>query len=224
MISRINRILSIIILLGILLGSALLVQISLSYLNFDPHYDFLETKQFIYHIRIWRWSFYVHVFLSFLLLLGGIIQFLPFILRKFPRVHRISGYIYFIVLIFLSGPAALIMSLYANGGIWAQISFTTLSIVWIGSTILAYIYVRKKNYLKHGNWLLRSYALTLSAITLRLYSFLIAHFHIDLSPKETYVLISYINWIPNLLIAEILIRRGYVKSLLNAWTQSTKDA
>jgi hypothetical protein len=106
------------------------------------------------------------------------------------------------------------MSFYANGGYPAQIGFVILSILWLSSSALSLYYVKNKNFEKHGNYLLRSYALTLSAITLRFYAFLFDYFNVNLGPVETYILVSYLGWIPNLILAEILIKRGFIRSML----------
>ena len=200
---------------GILYASYLLILLALPYVNFEANVDFLRTKQLIYHIDTWRWSFYIHVFTSPLVILTGLIQFSPALIRKSPNIHRISGKIYLIVLVFITGPAAFVMSLYANGSYPAQVSFTLLSVLWVFFGIAGYWFIRKKNFLKHSNFLLRSYALTLSAVTLRLYAYLFDLFNLDTGgPIETYILLSYLSWIPNLLFAEILIRLGYTHTLL----------
>ncbi|MGB1120659.1 MAG: DUF2306 domain-containing protein, partial [Saprospiraceae bacterium] len=97
---------------------------------------------------------------------------------------------------------------YANGGILGQIAFTTLSILWITFTYLAYHYIRKGNVFKHGKWMFRSFALSLSAVTLRLLMFLIGilPFYVDF--EIVYVINGWLSWTLNLGITEILIRKG----------------
>lgn len=201
--------------IGILYASYLLLLLSLPYLEMRRGVDFLKTKQLIYHIKHWRYSFYIHVFTSILIITSGLFQFSKTILTNYTRIHRISGTIYLVTTLLISGPAALVMSFYANGGYPAQVSFVILSILWLGSTFLAYYFVRKKNYEAHGKWMVRSYALTLSAVSLRLYSYLFNVFYFTMDPVDLYILLSWMSWIPNLIVAEILIRRGLVKRLLN---------
>lgn len=200
--------------IGILYASYLLLLLSLPYLEMRRGIDFLKTKQFIYHIKHWRYSFYIHVFTSILIITSGLFQFSKTILSSYPKVHRISGFIYLAVTLLISGPAALVMSFYANGGYPAQMSFVILSILWIGSTFLAYRYVRKKDYQRHGKWMVRSYALTLSAVSLRLYSYLFDVFHLRMDPIDLYILLSWLSWTLNLVVAEIFIRRGLINRLL----------
>jgi len=106
------------------------------------------------------------------------------------------------------------MSFYANGGRVAQISFVTLTLCWILFTWIAFQRAKKGNYTSHVQWMLRSYALTLSAVTLRFYAYLFDFFNVNIPPRETYILISYLSWIPNLLFVQLLIQLKYVKYLL----------
>lgn len=198
----------------ILYASYLLILLSLPYLAFERGVDFLATKELIYHLDWWRISFYVHVFSSPFVIVSGLIQFIPYFILKAKKVHKFSGYIYLVFVLFLAGPSGLLISLYANGGYPTQISFTLLSILWIGFTLIAFLYLPKKNWKKHSDWMTRSYALTLSAVTLRLYAYLFDVFRVDLGPIETYQLISILSWPPNLLMSEILIYFGFTERLL----------
>lgn len=203
--------------IGIIYASYLLLLLSLPYLEIRRGIDFLKTKQLIYHIKHWKYSFYIHVFSSILVITSGLFQFSKTVLNKYTKLHRISGFIYLVTTLLISGPAALVMSFYANGGYPAQISFVILSILWLGSTFLAYYYVRKKDYVTHGKWMTRSYALTLSAVSLRLYAYLFDVFHFAMHPVDLYILISWMSWIPNLIVAEIFIRRGLIRRLLEKY-------
>lgn len=205
---------NLLVFLAIAYASYLLVLLSLPYVHFERNVDFLKTKQLIYHLKYWRASFYIHVFTSPIVIISGLFQFNRWILKNYARIHRISGYAYIVTVLFITGPAAFIMSLWANGGRIAQFSFVLLSILWIFFTYLAYYHVKKGSIDRHAKWMLRSYALTLSAVTLRFYAYLFDVFNLDIGPKETYILLAYIAWIPNLLIAELLIKLGYVQYLL----------
>lgn len=192
---------------GILYATWLLIRLSIPYLAFDRYTDFLITKQRVYHIRSWRFSFYTHVFISFVVMITGLLQFSWYLVKKYPGLHRRSGTIYAGVVLFVSGPSGLVMSFYANGGLPARISFVLLSLLWLLTTALGWYYARRQKWLQHGAMMLRSYALTLSAVSLRLYAYLIDVFNIPLRPLTTYILIAWLSWTLNLLIAELIIRR-----------------
>ena len=198
----------------IIYASYLMTLIALPHLSFTSGVDFLSTKQHIYHITSWRWSFYIHIFSAIPVLFFGAFQFSGYLLRKYPRLHKTTGAIYIIVLLTVAAPSGLIMSFYANGGVIAQIGFVIMSILWIVTTLMSVYHLRKKNYVHHGKWMLRSYALTLAAITLRVYGYLFDALKFQLPPKETYILLSYVSWIPNLILAEILIRRGVIERII----------
>ena len=200
--------------IAILYASYLLILLSLPYIHFERDVEFLETKQLIYHIKWWRYSFYIHVFSSPVVILSGLFQFNRWMIHNKPKLHRILGYVYITSVLLISAPSALIMAFYANGGRVAQISFVALTVCWILCTWIAYKKARKGDYLSHVNWMLRSYALTLSAVTLRFYAYLFDVLNVPLPPRETYILLSYLSWIPNLFIVQLMIWLNYPRYLL----------
>lgn len=205
--------------LAILYASYLLILLSLPYIHFQPNVEFLGTKQLIYHIDLWRISFYIHVFTSPIVILSGLLQFNRWILNKRPKIHRGLGYAYIATVLLISGPSALVMSFYANGGRVAQTSFVLLTFFWIITTLLSFLKAKKGDYLSHTKWNIRSYALTLSAVTLRFYAYVFDVLEIRMGPKETYILLAYLSWIPNLMIAEVLIIAKYPQFLLKTILQ-----
>jgi hypothetical protein len=177
------------------------------YFSFRYDIDFLLTKQLILHIVSWRVAFYTHISSSLFVLFFGVFQFTkPFLLKR-PKLHRVIGKAYVLLVLLLSAPSGLIMAFYANGGIWAKTSFILVSLLWWYFTFVAYRAAVKGNFKSHKANMYRSYALTLSAITLRTYVFLLPGF-LNLHGKEMYTLVSWLSWVPNLLFAEILIRQA----------------
>jgi uncharacterized membrane protein len=183
-----------------------MLKLSLPYIAMKPGVDFLSSKQLIYHVDSWRISFYLHVFVSILVLVSGFTQFSKYIRINYPKIHRWFGMVHFAILLGFSAPSALVMSFYANGGTWSKCSFILLSLLWIFTTIMSLFFLRKGNYQQHSNWMVRSYALTLSAISLRLYVWLLDIFKIDIHPIHAYILVSWSSWVLNLLIAELVIK------------------
>lgn len=200
--------------LAILYAGWLMLQLTLPYLALKPGVDFLQTKIFIYHILHWRLSFYIHVFTGIFALVAGLLQFSGYIIQWHPKIHRVCGYIYVVNVLLITGPAALVMSFYANGGWPARISFILQSVAWLVCTALALWKIMKRQFSAHGAWMLRSYSLTLAALTLRSYAALLSLAGSDLRPVDKYILIAWVSWIPNLLVAELLIRQGFIKRLL----------
>lgn len=199
----------------LLYATWLLALLSVPYLQVESGIEFLQTKQLIYHIDLWRWSFYTHVFSSVFVLLAGIPQFIPSLIAK-KSFHRISGFLYFSILLLLAGPSGMVMSFYANGGSIAQFGFVSLSILWLLTTLLSLYHLKQTSYLLHAQWITRSYALTLAAITLRFYGFLFDYFKLDFHPVDTYRFLAFASWVPNLILAEILIQFGLIQNLLSS--------
>ena len=138
---------------------------------FHTDIDFLLTKQDVLHITAWRWAFYVHISTSLVTLLCGFTQFSRTILRQYTTLHRFVGTAYVFIILGFSAPSGFIMAFYANGGWRCQAAFLLLSVFWWVHTFLAYYFARQHNYAKHAAYMLRSYALTWSAVTLRLLQF-----------------------------------------------------
>ena len=201
----------------LLYASYLLIILSLPYVYFEKNVDFLATKQLIYHIKIWRISFYIHVFSSPIIILSGLFQFNKKLLQKKPTVHRILGKIYISTVLFVSGPTAFIMGLYANGGRITQASFVILSLLWILFTYLSYQRIKASKVEAHVKWAIRSYALTLSAVTLRFYAYLFDIFNVEIPPREAYTILAYISWIPNLIVVEFYFRTKWFKQYISTF-------
>jgi hypothetical protein len=197
---------------GLALATYLMFRLSVPYVSFQKNIDFLATKQNVYHIDYWRYAFYAHVFTSILVLPAGFTQFTKVFFRR--GLHRKLGMVYILTVLFISAPTGLLMGLHANGGLGAKASFVLLSTVWFITTLLALITAKKKRFIDHGEWMLYSYALTLSAITFRLLALGFDLFDIRVRPQEVYVTIAWLSWVPNILIAHLLIKMGYIKALL----------
>lgn len=182
----------------------LMWQITIPYLKGNYYVGFLLTKQHILYVDVWRYAFYAHITFSLPVLLFGFLQLSEQLRLKFPKGHHFIGKFYIGIVILISAPSGFIMGIYANGGLPAKSSFILLSILWWFFTFRAYKSIRLGQVEKHRAYVYRSFALTLSAITLRTYVYLIPKF-ILIRGHELYVLVSWLSWIPNLLIAELII-------------------
>lgn len=184
--------------------SFLMLRIIFLYIPVQNDVAFLQLKQSYIHITEWRIAFFVHVFSSLFALLAGFTQFSKWILKNKPAWHRAMGYSYVINVLMITGPAGLLMSFYANGGISSRIAFVLLSVLWIGFTAIALYKAVKKDFKAHRIFMIRSFALTLSAVTLRVWKVLLANYT-DIPPMDRYRIIAWLGWTLNLLVAEWII-------------------
>ncbi|WP_333808418.1 DUF2306 domain-containing protein [Flavobacterium sp.] len=198
--------------IGYIYFSYLLLLITLQYIPYHTDVAFLRIKQEVIVLNHYKIAFFTHVYTSIFLMVFGAIQFSNYIQKKHIKLHRISGGFYVGILLLLSGPSGLVMSYYANGGLLAQVSFLLLSTFWILFTFLSFYFILKKQIIKHQKFAIRSFALTLSAISLRLFKYLLVFFFEPL-PMDAYRIAAWSGWIFNLLVAELII---YYKFLRNS--------
>jgi len=176
------------------------------YIPMQDNIGFLKFKQDYIHIIPWKIAFYTHVFSVIFALLAGFTQFSNFILKEHRNIHRMMGRIYAYDILIINFPAALIMAIYANGQLPGKTAFVILDCLWFWFTYKAIIEIRRKNIKAHKEYMIRSYALTLSAVTLRTWKIIILSF-VYVDPLHLYMIDAWMGFVPNLLFAEWLIRR-----------------
>lgn len=183
----------------------LMGEITFEYWPFRTDVGFMLIKQHYLGIKHWEVAFWVHVFSSMFALVAGFTQFSRMLLRRAPKLHRGMGKLYVINVLLITGPAGLVMSVYANGGWTSKLAFLVLSLLWWFTTFEGWRTAHRKRWLAHRDWMIRSYALTLSAITLRCWKYLIAT-NFEMPPMDMYRLVAWLGFVPNLLVAEWIVR------------------
>jgi hypothetical protein len=187
----------------------LMLKITLEYIPFNPDVSFLMIKQTEVQDRPEYLSFfYTHVYTSIFVLLSGFLA----ILRKnfgIKNFHRNIGKVYIFLILILAAPSGIYMGFFANGGFLSKISFIILGSLWWFTTYKAYQLARQKRFKEHKQWMWRSFALTLSALTLRIWKVIIVYlFHPN--PMDVYQIIAWLGWIPNILLIEYLIAKKHI--------------
>ena len=203
-----NRFSQLIIILVFGYLSWLMLKICLNYFPWSDSTNFLVLKQDVVHSQPWRFAFQTHVITSSLVLLAGFTQFSHSIRNNTPRLHRYAGWLYIIATLGAALPSGFILAISANGGLSTQICFVILGLLWGTSTLFALYYAFEKKWLAHRNWMIRSFALALSALSLRTWK--LALYQIQpywdwLTPIHIYQLEAWLGWTINLFIAELII-------------------
>ena len=187
-----------------------MIEISLQYIPYHTDVAFLRIKQDYIGMWYYRLAFFTHAYFAILVLPAGLTQFSTNIRKQYSAIHRWSGWIYAIAILLLVAPSGLVLGIYANGGWSSQIGFCLLAILWFYFTWMAIISVRKKDFEAHRRFMLRSFALTLSAITLRIWKVvLVALF--QPKPMDLYRWVAWLGWVVNLIIIELIIFKYYQK-------------
>jgi hypothetical protein len=183
----------------------LMLNITLKYIPFDSNTAFLQIKQTeVNGIKPYLFIFYIHVYSAIFSLLAGFTQFNSKLLKNYPVIHKTIGKLYVFAVLFLAAPSGFFIGLFANGGFYSKVSFLTLSLLWFYFTLKGFLMVKSKIINLHKKFMLRSFALAFSAITLRLWKVILVYLF-QPSPMDLYQIVSWLGWIPNLLLIELYI-------------------
>ncbi len=187
-------------------GTFLMLRIVAEHFTLEPDVGFLKVKQEYIQNNVWRTAFYIHVFTAVLTLLAGFTQFSSYILKEHKTLHRLMGKVYVFNVLFINFPAGMLMAFYANGYLPTRIAFIILDSLWFWFTLKAFLEIKKGNVKAHKEFMMRSYALTFSAITLRTWKAVLSGLFV-IAPVTLYMIDAWIGFVPNLLLAEWLIRK-----------------
>ncbi|WP_294132679.1 DUF2306 domain-containing protein [Pseudohongiella sp.] len=140
-----------------------------------------------------------------IVLLAGASQFHKGWRTRYPRLHRWLGRVY-VGGVLIGGIAGLYLAFFASGGLAARFGFGLLAVLWLVSTALAFRYILKRDIKLHQRWMIRSYAMTLGAVTLRIWLPLFLMLGVPFD--QAYPAIAWLAWVPNLIIAEWVFLRS----------------
>lgn len=152
-----------------------------------------------------RTGIYAHVFAALLTLALGPWQFSVGLRAARPALHRWMGRLYLGVGVLVGGLAGLYMAWHAYGGWPARLGFACLALAWLYTGLRAWLAIRARHVPEHRRWMLRNFALTFAAVTLRLW--LPASMATGIPFELAYPVIAWLCWVPNLLVAERMLRR-----------------
>ncbi len=178
------------------------------YFILDPKFGLLSSKSTeLLSNSIWNAAFYSHIMLGGIALLVGWSQFSKKLRSKRLNTHRTLGKIY-VVSALMSGVSGIYIGYFATGGIIAALGFISLGVIWVFTTYKAYTQIKSGNIIAHQRMMIYSYAACFAAVTLRIWlpilipifgSFIIA-----------YKIVAWLAWVPNLIVANIMIAKNKV--------------
>ncbi len=149
-----------------------------------------------------REALVIHAVMASFALLTGPLQMSGTLLKKFPNLHRGTGWLY-VTAVLVGWIASLPLALHAFTGTIAAAGFLCLGALWLFTTLYAVVAISGGDIQTHRHWMTRSYALTFAAVTLRLYLALAIAAG---AVFTAYPYIAWLCWLPNLAVAELLIR------------------
>lgn len=147
----------------------------------------------------------VHAGASIVALLAGPWQFPAGFRARHPRRHRQLGYAYLLGVV-LGGLSGGFVATGSMGGMVTHVGFGLLSLLWLASAFLAWQRIVRGDVNGHQEWMLRNFALTFAAVTLRLWWPLLQA--LGVSFIESYQTVAWLSWVPNLIAIEIVLQCG----------------
>ena len=184
----------------IVLGAVSMAVMASSYFIYEKN-SFLDAKELSSYLW-YRTIFKTHIVSGVVAIVTGAFQFIKSPIKQRISLHKYIGKVY-VASIFISSFCGLVAAQFATGGLVSRIGFSVLSILWFYFTYLAYKQARAGNIPAHKIWMYRSYALTFSSLTLRLFLLLVLF-----SPAPfliVYQFASWACWITNLVVCEWIL-------------------
>ena len=147
----------------------------------------------------------IHAAAASTALLVAPLQFIARLRKRFPRIHRITGRLYVVACV-VGGLTGLPLAWGATAGPIATAGFGILAILWLWTTAVAWRLAVDGRFAEHRRWMIRSIALTAAGIMLRVYLGIMLTLPVEF--YEGYRVIAFLCWVPNILLAELYLRRG----------------
>jgi len=145
-----------------------------------------------------------HIAAGLAALLLGPLQFWPRIRNGYLKVHRIIGRTY-LVSISVGALGAMALAMTSSRGLAYGSGLFGLSVAWLLTSGMAFAAIRRRNFIQHKQWMIRSYVVTFAFVTFRLVNEMMAYFGIgDIADRRA--LMAWACWAVPLLVAEMLIQ------------------
>jgi uncharacterized membrane protein len=187
------------------------------YATFNPDNFNNATSRFADETPLRLAGLYVHAFSGGIALIIGPFQFISRLRTRRPTLHRWMGRIYLVAILF-GGLSAFLIAPGMISGLVGEFGLILLGMLWLWTGWNAYRNIRAGNKNIHREWMIRNYALTFSAVTLRLWlgtligtqiPFLETKYAGDFDALfvEVYQVVMWLAWVPNLIVAEMIVQR-----------------
>jgi hypothetical protein len=160
-----------------------------------------------------------HTVFGSVAMLTSCLQMWPWLRRRHRRAHQRIGRVYVFGGVVPAGLMGLTIGGMSPYGPVLRASNVLLAMVWLGVTLTGFRMAQRNRMDAHRRWMIRSFALTMSVITNRMWSVI---WFLTLSPQvattfggsETLMiqavagLSGWLGWVLPLLVAELWLERG----------------
>lgn len=183
------------------------------------------------------WHFPVlvaHVVFGSVAILTCVLQVWPWFRQRYPVAHRRVGRVYVFGGVLPAGVSALAIGAVSPFGPLNQAGNLLMGSLWLAFTVAGFRMARQRRYVDHRRWMIRSFALTASIISNRIWAVVAV---VVLSPQldSTFGgsevalgqaisgLAAWFGWVVPLLVAEWWLERGDARRRRTRRTVSERE-
>jgi uncharacterized membrane protein len=151
-----------------------------------------------------RTAFAAHIVFAGAALLLSPIQLSGRVRARIPQLHRVIGRIVLFSIV-VAGTSGFLLAGVNVAGPVGTAGFGALAVLWVTFALLGLRAILRRDVVAHRRWMLRTFAMTYAAVTLRLWLFALIPLLGDFG--SAYLLVPFLSWVPNLVVVELLLRR-----------------
>ncbi len=177
----------------------------------------LYGNEFFEHwlnFRSYPWARMLHMLPGFFVILFMPLQFISSFRVKYPKLHRINGYLIIVGTLFLIPTGFIFAFQHSYVGFAEQVPTVFYATIYFGSLVMALKSIYNKNFLEHREWMIRVFAMAQGIYSIRVWYSLFFHLT-DLSSMEFFATSFWIGIAFNLVVGEIWInisRNNFIKT------------
>jgi len=192
-------------LLLLVAGTGMIAFESLDYLMPSRIHPFFLERPAMTVREWWRVVITIHAISGVVCLVSCWTQFSSLVMRKAPKVHKVSGRVYGYNNLIVLVPTGVILALYAKGGALGVLGFLVIGVGTGIATLMGVRTAMKKKVISHKRWITYSFALVSTAISFRLCQIALAK--VLPTFEHIYITTLWGTLVLNLVLAELYLRR-----------------
>lgn len=180
------------------------------YLTLDPNKSRIRPPE---GFALYYPLLVAHVLFATIAMLTCCVQIWPWFRKRYPTTHRMIGHLYVFGGVIPAGSIGLLIGAVSPFGPTLRASNVLLAILWLTFTITGFRMGRQYRIVEHRRWMIRSFALTMSVITNRIWTaialiVLLPQLPTTFEGNETMMIQSiaglsgWLGWVIPLLLAE----------------------
>jgi len=147
------------------------------YLTFDPERSRIPPPS---DLPVYYPLLVAHVVFATIAMSAGCVQIWTGIRGRYPKAHRLVGRVYVFAGVLPASLMGLAIGSVSPFGPFLRVSNVLLAILWLVATLIGFRKAQQQRFTEHRRWMVRSFVLTFSIITNRLWAVV---FGITLGPQ-----------------------------------------